>query len=116
MHIEDCLRSVMEIMECPPEALPLRTYNVAGVSFTPAELADEIRKTVPEFQINYRPDHRQAIADSWPQAFDDSCAQRDWGWRPRYDLGTIADSMIRDLQPIYHPRAYDHHEKASAMA
>jgi threonine 3-dehydrogenase len=104
MHIDDCLRSVIEFMDRPSESLPLRTYNVAGVSFTPEELAREIRRVVPKFDISYRPDSRQAIADSWPQVFDDSCAQRDWGWGPKYDLQGICDSMMRDLRPLYHPR------------
>lgn len=104
MHIDDCLRSVMEFMERPSDSLPSRTYNVAGVSFTPAEVGEEIRKSIPNFVLNYRPDPRQAIADSWPQVFDDSCAQRDWGWAPRYGLTTMVDSMMSDLRPLYHPR------------
>lgn len=119
MHIDDCLRSVVEFMERPSDSLPGRTYNVAGVSFTPAEIADEIRKSIPDFQINYRPDQRQAIADSWPQAFDDSCAQRDWGWRPQYDLTAIVNSMLRDLRPLYRSQAFDQHlddHKTAAMA
>jgi len=106
MHIDDCLRSVMEFMDRPSDALPGRTYNVAGVSFTPEEVAEEIRKSVPDFEINYRPDPRQAIADSWPQVFDDSCAQRDWGWNPQYDLKGMCDYMMRDLRPLYHPRSF----------
>jgi len=121
MHIDDCLRSVMEFMERPSDSLPGRTYNVAGVSFTPEELAQEIRKVIPNFEINYRPDSRQAIADSWPQAFDDSCAQMDWGWRPQYDLRGICDSMMDDLRPLYHSRAAKYindmdEEKSAATA
>lgn len=101
MHIDDCLRSVVEFMERPPESLPVRTYNVAGASFTPEELAAEIRKSVPHFQINYRPDHRQAIADSWPEVLDDSAARSDWGWRPEYNTQRMATSMLNDLRPVY---------------
>lgn len=71
MHIEDCLRAVAEFMEVPSEALFHRTYNVTGESFTPREVAEEIRKVVPHFDIDYAPDTRQAIADSWPEVLDD---------------------------------------------
>lgn len=101
MHIDDCLRSVVEFMERPAESLPVRTYNVAGASFTPEELAGEIRKTVPHFEINYRPDHRQAIADSWPEVLDDSAAKKDWNWRAEYNTQRMASSMMNDLRPLY---------------
>ncbi|ODM90522.1 L-threonine 3-dehydrogenase, mitochondrial [Orchesella cincta] len=101
MHIDDCLRSVVEFMEREPESLPVRTYNVAGASFTPDELAAEIRKTIPHFEINYRPDHRQAIADSWPEVLDDSAARNDWSWRPEYNTKRMASSMLNDLRPVY---------------
>lgn len=111
MHIKDCLRSVMEFMEQPQESLPVRTYNVAGVSFTPEEVGDEIRKSIPDFTLNYRPDGRQAIADSWPQVLDDSEATRDWGWRAEYGLQGIVDSMLRDLRPMY--EQYEHKTAAA---
>jgi threonine 3-dehydrogenase len=101
MYIDDCLRSVAELMERPTESLPFRTYNVAGTSFTPEELGNEIRKTIPDFEMDYRPDHRQAIAESWPEVFDDSWAQRDWDWRAEFDLQRMCNVMLDDLRPLY---------------
>jgi threonine 3-dehydrogenase len=101
MHIDDCLRSVAEFMELPSQSIIRRTYNVTGESFTPRELADEIRKTIPHFQLDYRPDHRQAIAETWPEVFDDSCARQDWKWMPRYNTKKMCESMLNDLRPIY---------------
>ena len=75
MHINDCLRSLLEFMTVPPEKLKRRVYNVTAMSFTPEQLFDKIAKYVPELHISYRPDSRQAIADSWPQVFDDSEAR-----------------------------------------
>ena len=101
MYLDDCLRSVVEFMELPQEALPSRTYNVAGVSFTPEELGEEIRKYVPHFSQDYCPDHRQAIADSWPEVFDDTAARLDWNWRPEFDLERMVSTMLHDLRPLY---------------
>ncbi|KAL1472138.1 hypothetical protein MTO96_039513 [Rhipicephalus appendiculatus] len=77
------------MMEAPSESLKLRTYNVTAMDFTPEELFQEVRKLVPDLKVDYRPDGRQEIADSWPQVFDDSNARRDWGWKPTYDLAQI---------------------------
>jgi len=117
MHIDDCLKSVANFMVIPPEALPTRTYNVSGTSFTPEEIANEIRKTIPGFQIDYQPDHRQAIAETWPEVLDDSCAQRDWGWRPDYDLKRMCDTMLNDLRPLYQEdQSMNAEQKKAAMA
>ncbi|XP_021946627.1 L-threonine 3-dehydrogenase, mitochondrial isoform X2 [Folsomia candida] len=101
MHIDDCHRSVVEFMTKASDTLPGRTYNVTGVSFTPEELEQEIRKFIPNFEIIYLPDHRQDIADSWPQVLDDSCAKNDWGWEAKYGLKEIVETMLRDLTPFY---------------
>ena len=103
MHIDDCLRSVAEFMELPSDALPLRTYNVSGDSFTPHELGQEIRKEIPDFKLDYRPDHRLKIAENWPEVFDDSCARKDWNWRALYDTAGMAAAMLNDLRPLYEP-------------
>uniref|UniRef100_A0A5F9DHZ6 L-threonine 3-dehydrogenase, mitochondrial n=1 Tax=Oryctolagus cuniculus TaxID=9986 RepID=A0A5F9DHZ6_RABIT len=95
MYIDDCLRATLEVMEAPAERLSMRTYNVNAMSFTPEELAQEVLKHVPEFQITYHVDPvRQAIADSWPMNFDDSNARKDWGWKHDFDLPELVTTML----------------------
>ncbi|KAL8558572.1 hypothetical protein ACOMHN_032505 [Nucella lapillus] len=101
MYLDDVLRSTVEFMEVPSEQLTMRTYNVTAMSFTPEEVAQEIRKYVPDLEVIYEPDERQAIADQWPQVFDDSNARKDWGWMPRYDLPTMCESLMKALVPKY---------------
>lgn len=101
MYIEDCLRSLIELMEAPQENLKLRTYNVAAVSFTPEELVEAVKKHIPNLQVTYKPDQRQKIADSWPQVFEDINARRDWGWKHEYDLDELCKAMINALKPYY---------------
>ncbi|RLV94664.1 hypothetical protein DV515_00013063 [Chloebia gouldiae] len=98
MYIDDCLKATLEVMEAPAEALTMRTYNISAMSFTPEELAQEVQKYVPEFQMTYNVDQvRQAIADSWPMKFDDSNARRDWGWKHDYDLPELVTTMFSYL-------------------
>lgn len=100
MYMPDALRATLELMEAPPEAVRQRgSYNLAGVSFTPLEIAAAIRRRIPGFTIDCVPDFRQAIAASWPSAIDDRAAQDDWGWKPQYDLQAMADDMLRNLGP-----------------
>lgn len=101
MYIEDCLRSLIEIMEAPEQSLTLRTYNVGAISFTPAELEAALIKHVPHLKVTYAPDHRQKIADSWPQAFDDQNARKDWGWKHEYDIDDICVAMLKTVTPYY---------------
>jgi nucleoside-diphosphate-sugar epimerase len=85
-------------MSAPKESLTVQTsYNVAAVDFTPAELAAAIAKRMPGFAIDYAPDFRQGIANSWPQRIDDAEARRDWGWTPRYDLDALVDDMMAHI-------------------
>lgn len=99
MYMPDALRATIELMEAPAEAITQRgSYNLAGVSFTPAEIAAEIKKHIPDFQIDYAPDFRQAIAASWPQRIDDRVAQADWGWKLEYDLAAMAQDMLTQLR------------------
>jgi len=94
LYMADAIRGTIELMEAPANRLSVRTsYNLAGMTFTPDEIAASIRKEVPDFKISYKPDFRQAIADSWPASIDDSAARHDWGWKPEYDL----DAMTRDM-------------------
>ncbi len=84
MYMPDAIRATLELMEAPSGALHERqAYNLAGISFTPHDIAAAIRRHVPGFTLDCKPDFRQAIADSWPRSIDDSAAQRDWGWRAR---------------------------------
>lgn len=97
MFMEDAIRATIELMEAPAENVKIRSsYNLAGISFTPEQLAAEIKKNQP-FEIYYEPDFRQAIADSWPNSIDDSAAQKDWGWKQKYDLSTMVKVMLDEV-------------------
>jgi nucleoside-diphosphate-sugar epimerase len=99
IYMPDCLKSVVDIMCAEASSLIHHTdFNLASMSFSPAELAQEIKRHIPDFEIKYAPDSRQAIADSWPRSIDDSAARREWGWRPSYDLPKMATDMIRALE------------------
>jgi len=99
MYIPDALRATIELMEAPSEAIGERgSYNLAGVSFTPLEIAAAIRRRIPGFTMTCEPDFRQAIAASWPRSIDDGVAQRDWGWRPQFDLQAMVDDMLENLR------------------
>ena len=101
MYMPDALRATIELMEAPAASIKQRgSYNLAGVSFTPREIAAEIARQLPAFEISYAPDFRQAIAASWPQRIDDSAAAQDWGWRLRYDLRAIVTDMLKELRPL----------------
>jgi len=101
MYMPDAIRATLALMDAPAEAITERgSYNLAGVSFTPAEIAAEIARRGPGFTLDCQPDFRQAIADSWPRAIDDRLARRDWGWASRYDLGAMVDDMLLHLRPL----------------
>lgn len=99
MYMPDALKATISLMEAPAEQVKIRSsYNVAGMSFTPEEIAAEIRKHIPDFTISYQPDFRQAIADSWPQSINDSEARTHWGWKPQYDLASMTADMLKNLR------------------
>ena len=99
MYMEDAIRATTELMDAPIEDINIRSsYNVSGLSFNPYELAEEIKKIIPNFKINYKPDYRQKIADSWPQNIDDQYAQSDWNWKSRYNLSSMTNEMINNLK------------------
>lgn len=102
MYMDDAIRATISLMDAPADQLTIRSsYNLAGISFTPTQLADEIKKLIPNFEISYAEnDPRQAIADSWPKSIDDSYAQRDWGWKLEYDLATMTNDMLTNLKNI----------------
>jgi nucleoside-diphosphate-sugar epimerase len=98
MYMPDAIRGTIELMEAPAGNISVRTsYNLSSMSFSPEELGEEIKKYVPDFSIDYQPDYRLAIAESWPQSIDDSVARKDWGWEPEYDLGRMAKEMIENV-------------------
>jgi threonine 3-dehydrogenase len=102
IYVDDCLRAVTEFLVVPADRLALRTYNIQAMSFTPEEIADAIRRYIPDLTVTYRPDSlRQGIADSWPMLFDDSGARQDWGWRHEYDLDGLVRVMLQYLAPKY---------------
>lgn len=99
MYIDDCIRATLELMEAPAASIRVRTsYNLAAMSFTPAEQAASIQAQLPGFSISYEPDFRQAIADSWTESIDDSQARADWGWAHRFDLPAMTKDMLLHLQ------------------
>ncbi len=99
MYMPDAIRATIELMEAPADKISIRTsYNLSALSFSPRELSAEIKKHIPEFQITYKPDYRQKIADSWPQSIDDSYARKDWNWKPEYDLAMITRDMLDNLK------------------
>lgn len=99
IYMSDAIDATVRLMEAPADRIKIRTsYNLAGMSFTPAEVAASIKKVIPEFEIGYNPDYRQAIADSWPGEIDDTEARKDWGWRPAYSLDKMTAEMISELR------------------
>lgn len=98
MYMPDAIRATIELMEAPRENIKVRTsYNVSAMSFSPKEIASSIQKHIPDFAIDYKPDYRQSIADSWPQSIDDSVAQAQWNWKPEYDLEKMTTDMLQNL-------------------
>ncbi len=98
MYMDDAIRATVDLMEAPTENIKIRSaYNLSGCDFTPKELFDEIVKREPDFKIIYQPDFRQNIADSWPNSIDDSDAQKDWGWKVKYDLKSTVDVMLDNI-------------------
>jgi len=94
MYMPDCLKCMIDILEADNSKLKRRVYNITGMSFSAGEIAAEIKKHIPDFQIDYNPDFRQEIADSWPKSIDDSLAREEWSWNPSYDLASMTKDMI----------------------
>ena len=102
MYMPDAVRATLELMKAEADSIRVRTsYNIASLSFTPQQLAEQIGILIPGFEMNYEPDYRQQIADSWPTSLDDSAARDDWGWRPSYDLQRMTSDMIFHIRSRY---------------
>jgi nucleoside-diphosphate-sugar epimerase len=97
MYQPDCLKCMIDLLEADNSRLKRRVYNVTGMSFSAGEIASEIKKYIPKFLIEYKPDFRQEIADSWPRSIDDSLARQEWDWNPSYDLISMTKDMIQTL-------------------
>ena len=97
MYMPDCNKCMIDLLEADNAKLKRRVYNITGMSFSAGDIAAEIKKHIPEFKIDYKPDFRQAIADSWPKTIDDSLAREEWGWNPSFDLSSMTKDMIKIL-------------------
>ena len=99
MYMSDAVRATIELMEAPSENIRIRTgYNIAAISVSPDLIAKSIRKHIPEFEISYKPDFRQAIAQNWPQSIDDSAARKDWGWQHAFNIESMTADMLENLR------------------
>lgn len=99
MYMDDAIRATIELMEAPIEQIKTRmSYNLSAMSFSPEEIADAIKKHIPDFKIDYNPDFRQAIADGWPKSINDGAARTDWAWEPKFDLDKMTEDMLANLK------------------
>jgi threonine 3-dehydrogenase len=102
IYMDDAIRATMELMDADAEKINIRTsYNLAGMSFSPEQLARAIQKMYPQLEVNYNPDFRQQIAENWPMSIDDSAAKKDWNWKPEFNLESMTESMITHLKNKY---------------
>jgi nucleoside-diphosphate-sugar epimerase len=99
MHMEDAVKATIQLMEADPATLSIRrSYNLSGLSFSPKQLASELKKHLPDFRIKYKPDFRDQLAASWPESIDDSVAQEDWDWNSSFDLARLTSHMLDELK------------------
>jgi nucleoside-diphosphate-sugar epimerase len=102
MYMPDALKATIMLMDADPANVKVRSsYNIAAMSFNPQQLADEIRKHLPEFEITYKPDVRQQYAESWPESIDDTEARNDWNWKPDFNLAHMTEEMLQHIQHDY---------------
>jgi nucleoside-diphosphate-sugar epimerase len=106
MYMPDALEAAIQLMEVDPSRLKHRnSFNVTAMSFCPEMIAAEIRRHIPDFEINYKIDPiKQSIAESWPNKMDDSCAREEWNWNPKYDLPMVTEDMLRVIKKKYEGR------------
>jgi len=99
MFMPDAIRGTIDLMETDPVNVKIRSsYNLSGISFNPKELAAAIKKYIPEFEITYKPDFRQQIAESWPESIDDTAARSDWGWKHEFGLDEMTEIMLKEVK------------------
>src|SRR6478609_10878105 len=98
MYMDDAVKATIDLMHAPTENIKIRSsYNISSMSFSPAELASEIKKHIPDFTIRYKPDFRQKIAESWPKSIDDHEARKDWGWKPAFGIQNMTEEILKGL-------------------
>lgn len=103
MFMDDAIKATVDLMEAPADNLTIRSsYNLSAISFTPKDIFESIKHHIQDFEITYKPDFRQAIADSWPSSIDDSVAREDWSWEHRFDLDAMTEVMLNELNKKYH--------------
>ena len=102
MYMDDAINATLQLMDADKESLSIRTsYNISGMSFSPKEIYESILAFYPNFEIEYQPDFRQQIADSWPNSIDDSIARKDWNWKPAYDLSSMTATIVNNLPEYF---------------
>jgi len=103
IYMDDAIRATLDLMEAPKENITIRdSYNLDGMTFTPAEVVAAIKEEIPDFKATFKPNPlRQSIAESWPMSIDDSMARKDWGWKPTYDLKGMTKDMVKNLRKKY---------------
>ena len=102
MYMDDAINATLQLMDAAKESLSIRTsYNISGMSFSPKEIYQSILAFYPNFEIEYQPDFRQQIADSWPNSIDDSVARKDWNWKPAYDLSSMTATIVKNLPEYF---------------
>jgi len=101
MFMDDAIKATIDIMSAKKKHIKIRSsYNLAAISFSPKEIADSIKKYIPDFSVSYKPDFRQEIAESWPNSIDDSQARKDWGWKHEYDMEALTKIMIKNIKKL----------------
>jgi nucleoside-diphosphate-sugar epimerase len=101
MYMDDAVKATLDLMEAPAQKIGIRSsYNVSAMSFSPKEIAAAIKRHIPDFEITYKPDFRQSIADSWPKSIDDKKAREDWGWNPKFDLDKMTEEILKNLPAL----------------
>ena len=99
--MEDAVRGTIELMATPAKNINVQSsYNLHGMSFSPAEISESIQQSLPNFQVAYNPDQRQLIAASWPESINDQAARSDWGWKPAFNLERLTQTMLTALRDI----------------
>ncbi len=102
MYMDDAINATLQLMDADKESLSIRTsYNISGMSFSPKEIYESILAFYPNFEIEYQPDFRQQIADSWPNSIDDSVARKDWNWKPAYNLSSMTATIVKNLPEYF---------------
>lgn len=107
MYMQDAIKATIGIMQADSDTVKIRSsYNLSGLSFSPKEITEEIKKHIPGFSISYKTDSRQQIADSWPKSIDSSMATKDWNWQPEFDLSRMTSDMIKNLKKLTKNETY----------